>query len=385
MDQIESSEDSNDVSDEEDSQRGEWDDFDDGQYRSGSRKTTSPHQSSRGQLLQGKSPGTHSRGESSRVGTTTYKSVGSRGVLGGSGGTRNNTENVGGATHSTSSSKAGAYHIPTVLDVGHQERAVRLLTMLARNVCTFWERQDLLLQAHYFVSKIAKTIAETGNIGKSFCRYERAKSNNFNDAENVQSNNISQAMTFNEWVAMETETGVLAEEAFLAPNCLAEWEKWRERMVIGPATIDKVPLLVHHLLSLSDMMESHGLGAHAIAPLALCEVVIRFCLSPDPSLLLNNSQGSMIHKKSSSFTSKPGPPSSSKTSTSPQPAGGGEDGRHRMRVGECNEKEGTAGAIPPVLQLVCMRRSRLLFALGPGTQGAGVEAFNAAGSLGLTE
>lgn len=105
----------------------------------------------------------------------------------------------------------------------------------------------------------------------------------------------------------------------------------REAFVINPSTVDKAPLLFHHLLDLADSMESHGLAAHAAAPLAMCEVVARLCLSP---------------------TSKAGGSAGDEKGVAGAGGAGGENG------------EGAASR-SPALALVCLRRSRLLLKLGP--------------------
>lgn len=48
--------------------------------------------------------------------------------------------------------------------MGHLETAVRILAMLAKaggGCSTFEERLDVLLQAHYFLGRMASTVAET--------------------------------------------------------------------------------------------------------------------------------------------------------------------------------------------------------------------------------
>lgn len=61
--------------------------------------------------------------------------------------------------------------------MGHMETAVRILAMLAKaggGCSTFEERLDVLLQAHYFLGRMASTVAETVVWGRCHRLYEEA-------------------------------------------------------------------------------------------------------------------------------------------------------------------------------------------------------------------
>ncbi|CAN0550186.1 unnamed protein product [Ectocarpus sp. 12 AP-2014] len=104
----------------------------------------------------------------------------------------------------------------------------------------------------------------------------------------------------------------------------------REPFVISTTTIEKAPLLFHHLLDLAETMESHGLAAHAAAPLALAELVARLCLGP-------------ARRRGG--------------------GGSGVDGTDGKGVEDISE-DGSAKVFP-ALALARLRRARLLFKLGP--------------------
>lgn len=105
----------------------------------------------------------------------------------------------------------------------------------------------------------------------------------------------------------------------------------REAFVISTTTIEKAPLLFHHLLDLAETMESHGLAAHAVAPLALAELVARLCLGP------------------------------ARRSGGGGSVGDGADGNGAGDTGE----DDSAINVFPALTLARLRRARLLFKLGP--------------------
>lgn len=73
---------------------------------------------------------------------------------------------------------------PETLTMGHLETAVRILAMLARGAgagggsgggssfSTFDERLDLLLQAHYFLGRMAAMVADTVEHGRRYRLYD---------------------------------------------------------------------------------------------------------------------------------------------------------------------------------------------------------------------
>lgn len=138
----------------------------------------------------------------------------------------------------------------------------------------------------------------------------------------------------------------------------------REQYVLSTATVEKPPLLFHHLLDLADGMEAHGLAAHASAPLAIAELVARLCLGAPLSV----SDG-----KADSGGGNPGEkvPGAGKETG----AGGGKGtaaaaaaskvGKGGADVGKKEVGIGAPGESFPALTLACLRRSRLLLKLGP--------------------
>lgn len=163
-----------------------------------------------------------------------------------------------------------------------------------------------------------------------------------------------------------------------APTNLREWAYWRpeaeehggddfyrymaspppgrEDFAVNPSTIDKAPLLFHHLLDLADSMESHGLAAHAAAPLAVCELVARLCLGPSDKA--SGSAGEEKGGASAAGTAAVVPSKAGKGD-----GGGGRGGGESGPAVEDNGKD--AASRSPALALVCLRQSRLLLKLGP--------------------
>lgn len=84
------------------------------------------------------------------------------------------TTNVQGAASSSVEPDENGY--PETLTMGHLETAVRILAMLARGggCSTFEERLDLLLQAYYFLGRMASMVAETVACGHRYRLYEEA-------------------------------------------------------------------------------------------------------------------------------------------------------------------------------------------------------------------
>ncbi|CAM9449773.1 unnamed protein product, partial [Discosporangium mesarthrocarpum] len=200
---------------------------------------------------------------------------------------------------------------PDRSDVRHLQRILQVLSMLARMASSFEDRLDLLIQAHYFVGRIVSMVSETGNIGNRLVRYQEAMA--AAAAQDQTPSDVTSSggggpgigvagekPTFEQWLAAEEDAhGGKRLDIFAAPRSLSQWGYWRpcqalcqwmksppggrEMMVISPSTVGKVPILVHHLASLSELMSSQGLAAHAVAPLALCEAVVRLCLCPGSS------------------------------------------------------------------------------------------------------
>lgn len=132
----------------------------------------------------------------------------------------------------------------------------------------------------------------------------------------------------------------------------------REAFAVNPSTIDKAPLLFHHLLDLADSMESHGLAAHAAAPLAVCELVARLCLSPS-----NKAHGSAGEGKAA--TEAEGAAAAA-GAAAPSKAGKGDGGGSGGGESGAGGGDGQDDASKsPALALACLRRSRLLLKLGP--------------------
>ncbi|CAM9228901.1 unnamed protein product, partial [Hapterophycus canaliculatus] len=296
---------------------------------------------------------------------------------------------VGESGAASSSAEPDQNGYPEALTMGHLETAVRILTMLARGAVggggsggsggfscsTFDERLDLLMQAHYFVERMATMIAETVECGRPYRLYE----------QNVPEGAERARMQFSEWWDTHGEAAEAEAEpstsrppavASRPPVHLRDWAYWRpesdpglyrymavppagrEPYALSAATIEKPPLLYHHLLDLAEGMEAHGLAAHAAAPLAMSELVARLCLGSPLLMLGSDADGDLA---------KPG-------------AGkGAADG-----VGENAKDPAAVEVVFPALALACLRRSRLLLKLGPTCHRAALQAAAAAGPLGVS-
>lgn len=136
----------------------------------------------------------------------------------------------------------------------------------------------------------------------------------------------------------------------------------REPFIVGTATIDKAPLLFHHLLDLAENMESHGLAAHAAAPLAVCELVARLCLGP-PGAIPNkvSKAGGDGNTRAQAGGGEGGTTAAVAAAAKPGKGGGVGAG---TADGEGSEHP-EANTMFPALALACLRRSRLLLKLGP--------------------
>lgn len=126
----------------------------------------------------------------------------------------------------------------------------------------------------------------------------------------------------------------------------------------------KVPLLYYHLLDLADAMESHGLAAHAAAPLAMCELVARICLAPPETIPSPKPQPKVDDSANSKAAGAKGKGGKGKNAS---PKGGGTtDGKEdENQVGEGRGPGTEQGDTSPAIALACLRRSRLLLKLGP--------------------
>ncbi|CAM9765355.1 unnamed protein product, partial [Ectocarpus sp. 4 AP-2014] len=320
------------------------------------------------------------------------RSLGSQGGAGSRGSSRGGApSSKGGASSSTALSDQNGY--PEALTMGHLETAVRTLAMLARGggcCSTFEERLDVLMQGYYFVGRMAGMVEDTVECGRRRWLFE----------ESVPEGGERGETAFQEWCASSSAAEAAAESSGgrrtsttaggRAPLHLRDWAYWRlesvpvepkddnggdknnhdsvddngednlcrymaapptgrEPFVISTTTIEKAPLLFHHLLDLAETMESHGLAAHAAAPLALAELVARLCLGPARR---RGGGGS---------------------------AGDGVDGKGVEDIDE----DGSA-TVFPALALARLRRARLLFKLGPTCHEAAVRAASAAGPLGVS-
>ncbi|CAN0536177.1 unnamed protein product [Ectocarpus sp. 12 AP-2014] len=301
------------------------------------------------------------------------RSLGSQGGAGSRGSSRGGApSSKGGASSSTALSDQNGY--PEALTMGHLETAVRTLAMLARGggcCSTFEERLDVLMQGYYFVGRMVGMVEETVECGRRRRLFE----------EIVPEGEERGETAFQEWCASSSAAEAAAAPSSgrrtsttadrRAPLHLRNWAYWRlesvpveskddnggdknnhdsvddngqddldwymaappagrEPFVISTTTIEKAPLLFHHLLDLAETMESHGLAAHAAAPLALAELVARLCLGP-------------ARRKGG--------------------GGSGGDGTDRKGAEDIGE-DGSANVFP-ALALARLRRARLLFKLGP--------------------
>ena len=137
----------------------------------------------------------------------------------------------------------------------------------------------------------------------------------------------------------------------------------REAFAVNPSTIDKAPLLFHHLLDLADSMESHGLAAHAAAPLAMCELVARLCLSPDNTAHGSAGEGEAASGVGGAAVAVGAVAAAATASKTGKADGGGGGGGGPESGANGGYDEGDASR-SPALALACLRRSRLLLKLG---------------------
>lgn len=138
---------------------------------------------------------------------------------------------------------------------------------------------------------------------------------------------------------------------------------------LSTATIEKPPLLFHHLLDLAEGMEGHGLAAHAAAPLAMSELVARLCLGPPLPVPGSNADddvgkpgvtGSDASKTNSAAVGGKGVAPAAAPAASKAGKGAADAG-----TGEIAKDKAAAEEMFPALALACLRRSRLLLKLGP--------------------
>eukprot|EP00903_Cladosiphon_okamuranus_P014428 g13389.t1 len=335
-----------------------------------------------------------------------HSSQGQRSSRGSSRGTKSSQASQGPASSSIEPDQEG---FPETLGMGHLETAVRILAMLAKSgggCSTFEERLDVLLQAHYFLGRMAKMVDETVAWGRRHRLYEDAV------PEGVERNSTP----FDEWwdVSREEDEQPLANGTGVPTN-LREWAYWRpedevhrgiddddndkdcggggdlhrymaspppgrEAFAVNSTTIDKAPLLFHHLLDLADSMESHGLAAHAAAPLAVCELVARLCLSPTNEASGPAGKGKGATGAGGTSGAAAAPPTPSKAGKGNSGGDGGGGGESGAGGGDGQDAESKS----PALTLACLRRSRLLLKLGPTCRKAALRAASAAGPLGIS-
>lgn len=110
-------------------------------------------------------------------------------------------------------------------------------------------------------------------------------------------------------------------------------------------------------------MESHGLAAHAVAPLAVCELVTRLCLVPAVTPDSGNHESSTPEANTTAAKTVAAKGGKGKSAAAAKSLGAdvvleeGGDG--------ASTRKQDAGDTCPALALVCLKRSRLLFKLGP--------------------
>lgn len=116
-------------------------------------------------------------------------------------------------------------------------------------------------------------------------------------------------------------------------------------------------------------MESHGLAAHAAAPLAMCELVARLCLGPprdDAAPPLGLESAKRAGDGASPPAGEPKAKAGKGKGASSSKGGGGAAGGAKGQDKSAAEQSSSAQGRPfPALALACLRRSRLLLKLGP--------------------
>lgn len=130
-----------------------------------------------------------------------------------------------------------------------------------------------------------------------------------------------------------------------------------------------MPLLFHHLLDLAEGMESHGLAAHAAAPLAMCELVARLCLggqqqqgfvsAPKPQQIADDIGANL------GASGAKGKEAKGKKNASPKSGGTGSGKENEKEAGDGRGESVDGSDVVPAVALACLRRSRLLLKLGP--------------------
>lgn len=118
-------------------------------------------------------------------------------------------------------------------------------------------------------------------------------------------------------------------------------------------------------------MESHGLAAHAAAPIALSELVARLCLGPPrpvPTTHMpppQNVGGGGSTPRSVDPKEKAGGPGKGASPKAKGKAAGNEKGGEEISAESGGDDKGPTPDMFPALALACLRRSRLLLKLGP--------------------
>ena len=118
-------------------------------------------------------------------------------------------------------------------------------------------------------------------------------------------------------------------------------------------------------------MESHGLAAHAAAPIALSELVARLCLGPprpEPTTHMpppQNADGGGSTPRSVDPKEKAGVQGKGASAKAKGKSAGSDKEGEEINAHGGGGDQGSNHDMFPALALACLRRSRLLLKLGP--------------------
>lgn len=136
-----------------------------------------------------------------------------------------------------------------------------------------------------------------------------------------------------------------------------QWRSHRPLAFLPNKT--QAPLLFCYLVDLAECMESHGMAAHAAAPLAMCELVAKICLDENSVPRgISGGQEATTAVADPTVSSRSGAVTGKKGVT--EAVGVGDTGTAAVE-----QLPGYVECAFPGLALVCLRRARLLFKLGP--------------------